>query len=434
LTDTASATPQWANRIVGYADVAPDQLLANPLNFRIHPKHQQDALSGVLDDVGIVAPVIVRRGTDTVIDGHLRASLAIRRGQLTIPVAYVDLSDEQERLILATFDYISSLAGRDDELLSQLLQDTHSEDDYVAALLEQMRHDAESAAHKLDATAEAKSLIGSTAARRKLPLDAILCMNELGDITIPLAVSCGFKIGAPSTSRSLVEKNRIRWEWRAQKLVFIDNEFALYDHALHLDAVQRFEPKYATVRDVMSRAQCDAAGIAYYDLDQILRWAEELEKHCENVIIIPKVDCIADVPERYMLGYSVPTSYGGTPMPAEMFRGRRVHLLGGSWKRQLQYLSLLGDDVVSLDGNMVTKIAAFGQIVEADGTSRSIGDYLQDQRVTNPRMVCLAISLGNMGTALHALTGDNRFAGTPVKSGTITEEELDSNEQRSVDA
>lgn len=39
----ATATA-WKNRIVGEGLEAPDQLLAHDKNWRIHPKHQQDAL------------------------------------------------------------------------------------------------------------------------------------------------------------------------------------------------------------------------------------------------------------------------------------------------------------------------------------------------------------------------------------------------------
>lgn len=55
------AKPSWHNRIVGTGEESPDQLLANPRNFRIHPKHQQDALEGVLNEVGWVDDVIVNR-------------------------------------------------------------------------------------------------------------------------------------------------------------------------------------------------------------------------------------------------------------------------------------------------------------------------------------------------------------------------------------
>lgn len=81
----------WANRIVGAGEEPPDQLLANPRNWRVHPKGQQDALAGALDEVGWVTGVIVNRRSGCVVDGHLRVSLAISRGEVSVPVQYVDL-------------------------------------------------------------------------------------------------------------------------------------------------------------------------------------------------------------------------------------------------------------------------------------------------------------------------------------------------------
>lgn len=59
----------WANRIVGAGEEPPDQLLANPRNWRVHPKGQQDALAGALDEVGWVTGVIVNRRSGCVVDG-----------------------------------------------------------------------------------------------------------------------------------------------------------------------------------------------------------------------------------------------------------------------------------------------------------------------------------------------------------------------------
>ena len=73
----AATNGQWRNRIVGQGEEAPDQLLANPRNWRIHPKAQQDALVSVLDQVGWVQEIIVNQRTGYVVDGHLRVSLAI---------------------------------------------------------------------------------------------------------------------------------------------------------------------------------------------------------------------------------------------------------------------------------------------------------------------------------------------------------------------
>jgi len=98
------------------------ELLANPRNWRLHPDNQRAALDKVLDMVGWVQNVIVNRRTGFVIDGHLRADMAISKGE-KVPVQYVDLSPEEESLILATFDRLTAMAGVDSEKLSELVED-----------------------------------------------------------------------------------------------------------------------------------------------------------------------------------------------------------------------------------------------------------------------------------------------------------------------
>lgn len=126
----------WANRIIGYGEEAPDQLLANPRNFRIHPKHQQDALAGVLSEVGLVQNIIVNRTSGLVVDGHLRVSLALREGQPTVPVTYVELDESEENLILSTLDPLSALAGTDAAKLDELLREVTTGDAAVQAMLD----------------------------------------------------------------------------------------------------------------------------------------------------------------------------------------------------------------------------------------------------------------------------------------------------------
>ena len=111
----------WRNRITGHGEEAPDQLLANPRNWRVHPKAQQDALSAVLDQVGWVQDVIVNQRTGHVVDGHARIALAISKQEPSIPVVYVDLDEEEERLILASLDPLSAMATTDQEMLDDLL-------------------------------------------------------------------------------------------------------------------------------------------------------------------------------------------------------------------------------------------------------------------------------------------------------------------------
>ena len=112
----------WKNRIVGTGLVDATELLANPRNWRLHPDNQRAALDKVLDMVGWVQNVIVNRRTGFVIDGHLRADMAISKGE-KVPVQYVDLSPEEESLILATFDRLTAMAGVDSEKLSELVEE-----------------------------------------------------------------------------------------------------------------------------------------------------------------------------------------------------------------------------------------------------------------------------------------------------------------------
>jgi hypothetical protein len=125
----------WRNRIVGYGEEAPDQLVANPRNWRIHPTGQQEALLGVLRQVGIVQDVLVNRATGFVVDGHLRVMLALREGQASIPVKYVELNPDEEALVLATFDPLAALAGIDKEQFGALLREVETSDAAVQQLL-----------------------------------------------------------------------------------------------------------------------------------------------------------------------------------------------------------------------------------------------------------------------------------------------------------
>ncbi len=72
--------------------------------------------------VGWVAGVLVNTTTGHVVDGHLRVELAISRNEPTVPVTYVELGEEEERVVLASLDPIGALA-RPDEDLRRLLAD-----------------------------------------------------------------------------------------------------------------------------------------------------------------------------------------------------------------------------------------------------------------------------------------------------------------------
>ncbi len=131
----ASVVPAWRSRIVGSGEEAPSAIVLNDRNWRTHPKAQRQALAGVLDQVGFVSPVMVNRRTGRLVDGHLRVELALARGEATVPVSYVDLSPEEEAIVLASLDPLAAMAGVDDEKLRALLADVSVDSEALAAML-----------------------------------------------------------------------------------------------------------------------------------------------------------------------------------------------------------------------------------------------------------------------------------------------------------
>jgi hypothetical protein len=156
---------QWSNRIVSYGEEDPEQLLANPLNWRVHPKAQQVSLTGVLDDIGFISPVIVNRTTGHMVDGHLRVSLALRNNVPSIPVIYVELSEQEEKEALVTLDPIANMAAADMRNLESLIGDMGQVNDAVRLLVGEILHESNKKAVKqdldeLDEDEEGESVFG----------------------------------------------------------------------------------------------------------------------------------------------------------------------------------------------------------------------------------------------------------------------------------
>jgi ParB-like chromosome segregation protein Spo0J len=119
--NTSGVPKNLRNRIVGSGEEAPDSPLLNPKNWRTHSADQEAALEGLLTEVGWVQTVVVNRTTGNLVDGHLRVSLARKRGEKIVPVVYVELSPAEEELVLATLDPLGDLAGIDSRKLEGLL-------------------------------------------------------------------------------------------------------------------------------------------------------------------------------------------------------------------------------------------------------------------------------------------------------------------------
>lgn len=96
-------------------------------------------------------------------------------------------------------------------------------------------------------------------------------------------------------------------------------------------------------------------------LPETLRYAAGLAAYAERVIVVPKaVGVMPQLPREpwLVVGYSVPTRYGGSDAQMAELAGWPVHLLGGSPGRQLALAPYL--HVVSADGNAATRAAQWG--------------------------------------------------------------------------
>jgi len=132
----------WKSRIVSEGTEAQDQLLANPCNPRIHPQTQQKALQASLANIGWVQRILVNKNTGHVVDGHARIELAISNGETEVPVTYLDLTEQEEKLILATYDPISAMAVNDQDMLNDLIKDIDTDSAALQELLDDLATEA----------------------------------------------------------------------------------------------------------------------------------------------------------------------------------------------------------------------------------------------------------------------------------------------------
>ena len=109
------------DRIVEFKRINASELTPHPDNWRKHPKEQQAAMSGILQEIGYVDALMVREhdGGYQIIDGHLRAETT---PNTAVPVLVVDLDDAETALVLATFDPLAAMAQASAEHLDALLQ------------------------------------------------------------------------------------------------------------------------------------------------------------------------------------------------------------------------------------------------------------------------------------------------------------------------
>jgi hypothetical protein len=127
---------QIRDRIKELRRVRAADLRPNPRNWRLHPPEQQDALRGLLAEVGYAGALLARElddGTLMLIDGHLRAETT---PDSLVPVLVLDVDKQEADKILLTHDPIAAMATVSSENLESLLAEVETESAAVQAMLD----------------------------------------------------------------------------------------------------------------------------------------------------------------------------------------------------------------------------------------------------------------------------------------------------------
>lgn len=77
-------------------------------NAKVHDPKQVTALTRLIKQYGWTQPIVVQRGTGSIIAGHGRRLAAIEMGLKKVPVCVVDVSDDEARLMRLADNRVAS--------------------------------------------------------------------------------------------------------------------------------------------------------------------------------------------------------------------------------------------------------------------------------------------------------------------------------------
>lgn len=139
------------DRIKEFCRVPASELRPNPRNWRLHPPAQQDALRGVLAEVGYADALLARElpdGTLMIVNGHLRAETT---PDAIVPVLVLDVDEAEADKILLTHDPLTGMATVDVNKLSSLATTVDTENPAVRELIDTITNQRAGSAAKFDA-------------------------------------------------------------------------------------------------------------------------------------------------------------------------------------------------------------------------------------------------------------------------------------------
>lgn len=411
LGGRAKAHPSLGSLLVPIDKVRPHP--ANPRNGDV------DTIRESIEVNHLYRPLYVQYATGYILAGNHTYAALMELGAEHVPVIVLDVSDEEASRILLVDNKAADLGGYDYGLLVDILHQLEVSEQallgtgYVEDDLRHLELLANETLAGLEQAAEVEAGRGKAKQHRQIDLRMIFSVSAgPSHVEAQIARRIGWGIGVLSEHYRSVLKHRERFERMPKDIAFMDNPYRDYDHVAHVNAVMAVQPTSCTTRDLFTKQQCVDEGLEYFSLEQTIEQASDLAPYVDDLILIPKYDCLDDIPEtisgkRVVLGYSVPTSYGGTPMPISAFKGRPIHLLGGPWGKQRSYLNLMGDDIIGLDNNHCLYVSQMGQVCKGDGTMVDLKEYVGIEQPFTVYLPALTLSLTEIASAVYAEFGSD---------------------------
>lgn len=124
-------------KIVDYGMADVESIIFNPDNWRIHPLYQQEMLRGLIDEIGYVDPIKVNVTTGNLVDGHLRVQVVNAMGVKEIPCVYIEVTEEEEKMLIMAFNTLPDFAAHDPEVLKRLIENTKTENEGILKLMQE---------------------------------------------------------------------------------------------------------------------------------------------------------------------------------------------------------------------------------------------------------------------------------------------------------
>ncbi|MGD9635203.1 MAG: hypothetical protein AB7G28_21860 [Pirellulales bacterium] len=147
------------DRIKEFRRVRASELRPNRRNWRTHPPAQQDALRGLLAEVGYADALLTRElsdGTLMLIDGHLRAETT---PDAVVPVLVLDVDEAEAGKILLTLDPLAGMATTDNGALQSLLSEVETTSAAVRSFMDEIARRYQAAGELPTAASDRREIV-----------------------------------------------------------------------------------------------------------------------------------------------------------------------------------------------------------------------------------------------------------------------------------